>query len=248
MDSMYDRNYLYISKQQQQIIKNFPVLVAGCGIGSNISECALRMGFETMTIIDGDTIECSNLNRQNYVTEDLNNSKAESLKRRLLSINPTARITAHHVYLNQSNIPEFLKDIKVVINALDYDTSAPQFLDSHCRKLGIPVLHPYNLGWAGLLTILQSDGMSLESLRRDDNFNELTVVKYALEKLQSMDINTSWILELASKYVGMKDTKSPPQLSVGSWLVAAMCTDALFHIATGIQVDSFPEFYFSSIR
>lgn len=60
----YARNRLYIQEEEQEIIKNTPILFAGCGIGSNIVECALRFGFENITIVDGDTIELSNLNRQ----------------------------------------------------------------------------------------------------------------------------------------------------------------------------------------
>ncbi|MEG2310301.1 MAG: ThiF family adenylyltransferase, partial [Chryseobacterium sp.] len=48
----YARNRLYIQEEEQEIIKNTPILFAGCGIGSNIAECALRFGFENITIVD----------------------------------------------------------------------------------------------------------------------------------------------------------------------------------------------------
>ncbi len=70
-------------------------IFGGAGIGSIIAECALRMGFETITIIDGDKVEKSNLNRQNYRLEDVGNYKAESLAKRLLSINPLSENHGH---------------------------------------------------------------------------------------------------------------------------------------------------------
>lgn len=62
---MYRRNFLYISEANQKRIKNFRIFIGGCGLGSVIAECALRLGFENLTVIDGDKVELSNLNRQN---------------------------------------------------------------------------------------------------------------------------------------------------------------------------------------
>ena len=49
----YDRNHLYITDEEQQKIKETRLLFGGVGIGSVIAECALRFGFERMTIVDG---------------------------------------------------------------------------------------------------------------------------------------------------------------------------------------------------
>ena len=57
MEKMYSRNRIYIKPDEQEKIKHFRVLLGGAGIGSIIAECALRMGFETITIIDGDKVE-----------------------------------------------------------------------------------------------------------------------------------------------------------------------------------------------
>ncbi|MDE5980784.1 MAG: ThiF family adenylyltransferase [Bacteroidaceae bacterium] len=61
----YDRNRLYITDEEQQKVKETRIVFGGAGIGSVIAECALRFGFERMTIVDGDKVEESNLNRQN---------------------------------------------------------------------------------------------------------------------------------------------------------------------------------------
>lgn len=87
---LYDRNAIYVSKANQSTIKNYRILSAGCGIGSNITECALRLGFENLTLIDGDKVELSNLNRQNYRQQDIGVDKTEALRDRLLSINSEA--------------------------------------------------------------------------------------------------------------------------------------------------------------
>lgn len=81
MDSRYNRNGMYISPEEQTLIKDTPILIAGSGIGSVIAECALRLGFEHINIVDGNSVELSNLNHQNYLMDDIGNNKAEALKK-----------------------------------------------------------------------------------------------------------------------------------------------------------------------
>ena len=49
------------------------------------------------------------------------------------------------------------------------------------------------------------------------------------------------------KYLEEKKVLLPPQLSVASYMVAAMCTHLLFNIATNNKIKQFPEFYLSTI-
>ena len=92
MEQRYSRNRLYVSEREQSIIKHYKILLGGAGIGSIIAECALRFGFEHITIIDGDKVEENNLNRQNYTENDIGRYKAKCLAERLQSINPNAQI------------------------------------------------------------------------------------------------------------------------------------------------------------
>lgn len=82
----YARNRIYISDKDQAKIKDFRVLLAGAGIGTNIAETLLRIGFETITLVDGGVVEESNLNRQNYTGEDVGKLKVEALKKRLMRL------------------------------------------------------------------------------------------------------------------------------------------------------------------
>lgn len=77
----YDRNHLYITDEEQQKIKETRLLFGGVGIGSVIAECALRFGFERMTIVDGEKVKESNLNCQNYAVSDIGKYKAEEIGR-----------------------------------------------------------------------------------------------------------------------------------------------------------------------
>ena len=52
MNEVYARNKIYITDTAQNILIHKKIYIAGCGIGSNIAECALRLGFENLTLVD----------------------------------------------------------------------------------------------------------------------------------------------------------------------------------------------------
>lgn len=248
MDSRYSRNRIYIDEAAQELIKSTPILLGGSGIGSVIAECALRLGFEKITIIDGDQVEQSNLNRQNYTEEDIKIDKTAAILSRLLAINPKAAITVHNSFIDEENINDFIEGHKIAVNALDFTTEIPLLFDKICQKKNIPVLHPYNLGWGALVTIIEPDGLSLSSIaKQGEKFNELKVVEYATTYMKFWGKPQKWIEDIIEDYKNEKEVLSPPQLSVASWLVASMCTHLLFNIVTGKKIKVFPEFYLSSI-
>jgi molybdopterin/thiamine biosynthesis adenylyltransferase len=249
MESRYCRNRIYLTTEEQQIIKNYPILLGGSGIGSVIAECALRFGFENITIVDGDIVELSNLNRQNYSNGDISKNKVDALKERLKSINTGATISVHNNFLTSENVESYIQGHKVAINALDFSTDIPLVFDRICQKHNIMVLHPYNLGWGGLVTVIAPDSLSLDSLiKPNEEFNEIKIVKYFSNYLKFWGHPQKWIDEILEEYCNEKEKLSPPQLSVGSWIVAGMCTHLLFKIATKREIKKFPEFYFSSIN
>lgn len=247
MENRYSRNRIYITERQQQIIKKIPIFLGGAGIGSVIAECALRFGFENITIIDGDIVEKSNLNRQNYTEKDIDTNKAKALYKRLLNINSKANIIIHDFFLTEDNVDELINGHKIAINALDFDSDIPLIFDKSCKKKNIPVLHPYNLGWGGLITVINSDGLSLNSIAKEhEPFNELNVVEYTTSYMRFWGKPQNWLEKIVADYKKEKEKLPPPQLSIASWLVASMCTNLLFKIAMNEPVKVFPEFYLFS--
>ncbi|MCC2590315.1 ThiF family adenylyltransferase [Chryseobacterium sp. MFBS3-17] len=245
MDLRYSRNRIYIDEATQNQIKNFSVLIAGCGIGSVIAECALRLGFEKLTIVDGDQIELSNLNRQNYTEKDLNVSKAKTLFERLKSINNNAQIEYIDKFINYENISEIINH-DVAINALDFKDETPLLFDEICSQKNIPVLHPYNLGWVGLVAVL--DGSSkLSNIGNSNSVDEVTIVQQIIEQEKLKGHPMIWLEDIISSYQHEEENLPPPQLAIGTWHVAAMCTRLLYKIATGDTVKTFPEYYLQGI-
>ncbi|SHH76889.1 HesA/MoeB/ThiF family protein [Flavobacterium defluvii] len=248
MNQLYTRNRLYITTEEQGLIKNTPILLGGAGIGSAIAECLLRLGFENLTIIDGDVVELSNLNRQNYTEENILKSKAEAIKERLLSINNNAKITIHNCFLTPENVSDYIKDCKIAVNALDFTSDVPLLFDSICQKKNIPVLHPYNLGWGALIIVI-SNAKGLDSLKKpNERFSEINVVDYVLQYMREQGKPQEWLEEILDQYIKENKNLSPPQLSAASWIAAGICTHLAFDITVGKPVKVFPEFYLTTIK
>ena len=67
----YDYNRIFISDSEQETIRNCRVFIGGAASGSVIAECALRLGFEKMTVVDNSNVQLSDLNRHNFTMEDI---------------------------------------------------------------------------------------------------------------------------------------------------------------------------------
>lgn len=248
METRYIRNRIYLNKEEQEAIKSCPVILGGSGIGSVIAECALRLGFENITIVDFDRVELSNLNRQNYTEADLYTEKVEAIKSRLLAINQNANIQVFNQRLTSDNIAGLVDGHEIAINALDFTSEVPLEFDKVCQRKGIHIMHPYNLGWGGLVTVIAPEGLSLDVLENSsEEFTELNLVEYAFGYMKFWGKPQSWIDGVIEEYKNEPPSLSPPQLSVGAWLVASMCTHLMFKICTDKEVKTFPEFYLSSI-
>ena len=246
---MYRRSYLYISNESQEKIKNYRILIGGCGLGSIIAECALRLGFENICMVDGDKVELSNLNRQNYTYADIGKFKVDALKSRLSQINPNARITTIREFLGKENITDYLNnDFDLAINTIDFTSDIPFLFDEICCRNNVPVLHPLNLGWGAGVIIITQQSRKLTELNTEYEGFELKMAQHFLLKLKQGNRVPDYLTDIVTQYSRLKKPGiSPPQLSVGSWIVASMCTSIMYQICLKKPVKTFPEIYFEAV-
>jgi tRNA A37 threonylcarbamoyladenosine dehydratase len=98
------------------------VIIFGVGgVGSWAAECLIRTGLTHLTLVDGDTVQSSNINRQLPATrETIGMPKVVALKARLLTINPDAKIEALPIMVNGEWLQmNGLADYDYVIDAID---------------------------------------------------------------------------------------------------------------------------------
>jgi len=101
-------------------IKGITIGIAGCGgLGSNAAIALARAGIQNIVIVDSDTVEISNLNRQQYALGDLGKFKVDSLEKILKSINPYIKIKKYKIRLNKNNVYKVFDKCKIVIEAFD---------------------------------------------------------------------------------------------------------------------------------
>jgi len=241
---MYCRNRIYISEEEQQRMRDFKIVFGGLGLGSVIAECALRMGFETLHLIDGDVVELSNLNRQNYTQNDIGKSKAVALYERLKQINPNANITYSNVFLTSENLVEHLAGADVAVNAIDFTSEAPLIFDDVCSEMNIPSVRPFNLGFGGLACVVTKESVTFRSLADTCKEAEINMVEYVINVLEKKGIDMGVLKKALAEYIAEQGAEQPPQLSIASWILGGLCTDLFLKILRKEPVFVFPHFYY----
>ena len=150
-------------------------------------------------------------------------------------------------FINKDNLYNIDINHKVAINALDFSSDIPFVFDQYMAKRNIPVVHPYNLGWAGFLTVLPPEGLNLHSLEKAHKTFELNVGKFIVESLKTKGIETKWFEEFLVEYGKIALKSSPPQLSLGLYLLSGMVSHIVFNLATSKPVKFFPDSYYLSM-
>lgn len=107
-------------KERQEKFLNATVAICGLGgLGSNIAICLTRAGIGKLILIDFDSVDPTNLNRQQYKMCQLGRFKTEALAENLREITPYVELEYHTVKLTEDNIPELLKYADIVCEAFD---------------------------------------------------------------------------------------------------------------------------------
>ena len=96
------------------------VAIAGLGgLGSNIAVMLARTGVGHLHLVDFDTVDISNLNRQVYDIRHLGIKKTKALSDRLLELNPYINITTEDICVNEHNAARIFGHYNIVCEAFD---------------------------------------------------------------------------------------------------------------------------------
>ena len=123
MDSaIFRRNELLLGSETMERIAQKRVIIFGVGgVGSWCAESLVRSGISRLTIVDSDRVSVTNINRQLMATtKTVGQVKVDTLKERLLSINPKAEITALQQVFSEETAESFQLDTyDYIIDAID---------------------------------------------------------------------------------------------------------------------------------
>lgn len=138
----------YIKLDDLKKIQSVKIGIGGAGgLGSNTAMILVRSGFNNLEIIDHDTIEPSNLNRQQYFAKEIGLPKVEVLGDRLLAINPDLTLSLHRQKWTPEQGEDFLKGCDYIIEAFDAAQWKHKFVDYYNDKAKYVVS---GVGMAGL--------------------------------------------------------------------------------------------------
>lgn len=142
------RTELLIGEEGIKKLQNSKVIIFGVGgVGSFTTEALTRTGVGTIIIVDNDTVDISNLNRQIYATrETVDRNKVDVMKERMLLINPECNVITKQVFLTEKNIAEVIPDdVDYVVDAIDSVTSKLA-LAEYCYKKKIKLIASMGTG------------------------------------------------------------------------------------------------------
>ncbi len=173
-----------------QKIQQAHICVIGIGgVGSWVVEALARSGVQQLTLIDGDEISRSNVNRQCHTLEStIGKMKTEVMKQRVLDINPACHVQTEERYLNGDNIFELLlvdvsQPFDCVIDAIDR-IKYKALLIYFCKRNKLPVV---TTGGAGGL--LDPSQIEVKDLSRTWNDPLAASVRLALRQVHNFARN-----------------------------------------------------------
>lgn len=143
---MFSRTELLLGADALEKLKSSHVIVFGCGgVGGYVIEALVRSGVGAVTIVDNDTVNISNINRQIIATtKNIGQKKTDAMRERILEINPGCKVETFDIF--------FLSDTEFDFSGYDYivdaiDTvSAKIELAVRSNELGIPIISSMGSG------------------------------------------------------------------------------------------------------
>jgi molybdopterin/thiamine biosynthesis adenylyltransferase len=151
-----------------KIRKTTITVVGAGGLGGYVIDQFTRLGVGTLRIIDCDSFDVSNLNRQLYSnTDNIGRSKAEVAAQRVALVNPEVRVETFPELLSAMNASELLKGSDLVIDAVD-NLNTKMLIQDCCRELGIPFVHAAVGGWSAQVCLVMPGQDTLDSIYNRD--------------------------------------------------------------------------------
>ena len=151
----YKRQMMLFGDDGQDRLKNAHIFVAGAGgLGSPVSLYLAVAGVGTITIVDMDVVDQSNLNRQILHNDrDIGKKKTVSAAEKLTAINPDITIHAIDIRIDEGNAARLIGNADGIVDAMD-NYPIRYLLNDSAIKKEIPLFHGAIRGFYGQATTI----------------------------------------------------------------------------------------------
>ncbi len=150
----FSRTEMLLGSDGLNALKNACVAVFGIGgVGSYVTEALARSGVGRLILIDSDTVDVSNINRQIIACQStIGQPKTQVMKNRILDINPLCQVLTFEDFILPDNLEHFFENLFQQVSSIDYlvdaiDTvSAKLALAEYAWKQNIPLIASMGTG------------------------------------------------------------------------------------------------------
>lgn len=162
----------HIGVTGQRRLKNARVLVVGAGgLGSPVLQYLAAAGVGTLGVVDDDTVDVTNLQRQViHGVDDVGTAKVDSAADTVRRINPLVRVTRHQLRLDASNTGDLVGDYDLVIDGAD-NFETRYLVSDACTTQAVPCVWGSILRFDGRVSVFysgpQHDGITYRDLHPD---------------------------------------------------------------------------------
>lgn len=125
---------------QRRLLRATVAIVGAGALGSTAAMYLGASGIGTLRLVDFDSVDISNLQRQlTYTTDDLGGSKVQLLARRVSQLNPDVNVEIHEQLLNAASIDSFISGTDIIVEGSDNPATKYLVTDAAHRH-GIPCI------------------------------------------------------------------------------------------------------------
>lgn len=144
-----ERTALLFGENEVEYLKNKHVMVFGLGgVGGHACEALARSGIGEITLVDGDEVSESNLNRQMFATaKTVGMRKTEAAEMRIRDVARNIKINKIDVFVTPDNVREIIGNVKIdyIIDAIDTVSSKLAIIE-YADANGIPMISSMGAG------------------------------------------------------------------------------------------------------
>ena len=194
MSNTFERSVGLLGEETFALVQKKVIAVFGLGgVGGTALEALARTGFKHFVLVDMDTVDASNLNRQIlYTAKDIGRNKVDVAKERILSINPEAEI---QVFNGKAQDFDSNQPLDFIIDAID-DVDGKLFVLKMAQEHNIT--HIMSLGMANRF---DSEKVHVTKLNKTHNDPLAKKVRYLVKKngLEVSNVNVVISEEIPQK-------------------------------------------------
>lgn len=198
------RTEALIGKENLLKLQNSNIVIFGLGgVGSYVVEGLVRAGVQNIGIVDKDIVDITNINRQLIAdTTTIGKSKVDVEEKRILDINPTAKIIKIKEFVDKNNIEKTMNNILNLNSHIDYVVDAIDTISSkleiikYCKQNNINIISCMGTG-----NKLNANMFEIADINKTSVCPVAKIIRKELKKLQIPHLKVLYSKEIPIKNI-----------------------------------------------